>query len=186
MDFHLYTLGKCNDIEEDIKTLYNIINNDEVIKGTFKNIDNRIVVSEYMLFIIMDQKPIGFILLVPEQVNKCLFIDMGIKCEYRSKGYGKKALEILLEQGNIEKYIIAETKNNNLLANSSASDIGILVYQNDNKNYYLFNKEKYNDFINDEDYDLFINHFKNGALTYSEVMENIYKEREKVKCKTNI
>ena len=69
---------------------------DESINKTFDGVRiNRLAAAEFAFLIYLNQKPIGFILLVRETCNtNFLDIDIAIKKEYQSKGYGKKALEI--------------------------------------------------------------------------------------------
>ena len=73
---------------------------DPEINGTFDGYrDDRIVASEISFLIYLNDLPIGYILLVREKERKeSLAVDIAIKKEYRTKGYGKKAVEIFKDK----------------------------------------------------------------------------------------
>lgn len=129
----------------------------EGIQQIFFDKEDRYKVATCRCLIFKDEKTIGFINIVPEMIKGVLFIDMGIIKKYRGKGYGKKALEDFFRKFECDEFIIAETKNNNVLANSSANNFGTLVYQKDDINYYLMNG-KLEKFKNSEVYNRFINY----------------------------
>lgn len=129
----------------------NMMQTEEGIKEIFKNRIDRLSSSYYSCLIIVNEEIAGFVNLVEEKRNKDFyFLDMGIKKEYRNKGIGTKALEIILNL-DIDRFIINETKETNLLANSSINKIGYILFSKDEKNYYLLQKDKIDRFIN-EDY----------------------------------
>ena len=91
------------------------------INGTFGGYRvDRIVGAEISFLINLNDKPIGFILLVREFKRKNdLSIDIAISKEYRKKGYGRKAMEIFKEKyvPRINDSLIAEVNKQNVAAN---------------------------------------------------------------------
>ena len=149
--------------EEVGKKIYEFMINEPGIKEIFSEKCTRLIASEFSLLIKLDDIPIGFINLVPENLDNILFLDMGICEKYRGKGYGKKAIKVLLEclGKRFSEYIIGETKETNELANYMSNEDAALIYQKNGYNYYIFPKEKKNEFMNSELYTEFKEHCGN-------------------------
>ena len=113
---------------------------------------DRLICSALACLIKDSRSDIGFLNLVNENIENILFVDQGILEKYRGQGYGKKAIEILISTNNFNEYLIGETKKDNLLANRSASNIGKLIYMHDSLNYYLFQKERTNEFLDSKEF----------------------------------
>lgn len=116
------------------------------IREVFNGRGDRLATSHKVYIIMNDNQEVGFANLVVEKQNyNFYFLDMGIKENYRGNGI---ATEVLQTLKNINcKPIIIETRENNTLANCSAERIGCMLMSKDNKNYYLLQKERYNEFI---------------------------------------
>lgn len=141
------------------------------IREIFEDKVNRLISSEFSVLIEVNGSEIGFINLVNEICNGVLFLDMGILQNYRNKKYGSLVLQEFLNLINIKSAIIAETKEENILANHSILHIGSLVYQKNGRNYYFLPKEKVTDFINSPQYEMFKQHCEQSS------------DRPKVYCK---
>lgn len=118
---------------------------DEDIKDTFNGFrKDRIICSEYIFMINLNDIPIGFILLVLENKNQ-LGIDIGIIKKYRNKGYGKEAIRLLkkIVNNNLDKDLIAEVKKDNISANKTIANGGFKFYEtkNNNINVYKYYKK---------------------------------------------
>ena len=88
---------------------------------------DRLMSSSYHFLITLNDKNIGFILLVKEKQNKqVLFLDIAILKKYRNKGYGKEALILFKEKYayQIQDAIIAETQKENIGINKIMYNIG--------------------------------------------------------------
>ena len=148
---------------DDINDLVDLMNTEEGIKEIFGNRIDRIMTSAYRFLIKYSEKIIGFINLVVEDNNKrFLFIDMGIKKEYRGKGIGTasiKKLKELLKENNIDTYVIGETKVTNKGGNQVIDNNGCLLMKFEDKNIYLLQNERAKEFIDDNSYDKLKEHF---------------------------
>ena len=122
------------------------------IKEIFYNKRQRLFCTALACLIKEGRTELGFLNLVSENVDNILFLDQGILQKYRGMGYGKEAIRTLLLYNNFQEYIMAETKKTNILANSSAQKISKLVYETDEKNYYLFQKERVNQFLDSKEF----------------------------------
>lgn len=131
-----------------------MMGHEEGIKNIFYNKRNRLYSSVLSCLIKNDDDDIGFINLVDECIDNILFLDEGILSKYRSNGYGRKAIELLLTN-KFKKYIIGETKIDNILANNSASRISKLIYICEDRNYYLFGSERTEEFLNSKEFSNF-------------------------------
>ena len=160
MNNKIYIESELND--KQILLIRNIMKTESGIKEIFENKDDRYNTAYLLSLIKKDNEIIGFLNLVPEHVDGFLFMDMGILEKYRGKGYGKLAYLDLEKRLRTKEFIIAQTKSTNLLANKSAIENGILVYTEDkleySLNYYLMNKDRYNEFLNSEHYQDFIDY----------------------------
>ena len=116
------------------------------IKEIFCNKETRLICVYHNFIIELDGKPIGFINTVDEQLEKFLFVDMGIKKQYRGKHYGERAiLELkkfyLDNYPNYRYYLIGETKEYNDAANRSAQKTGSFLACKGDINFYILNDE---------------------------------------------
>lgn len=150
--------------------IINMMTNEEGIKEIFKNSFSRFASSILSFLIKSNNETIGFMYLTPENINNFLLIDMGIKKQYRNKGYGNAAIKRLKEILQYTKlyhssYIISEVKDNNILCNNMLKNQNSkLVYsvEKDNQiyNYYLLQEELENQLLNG-DIDKLIDHINN-------------------------
>lgn len=128
LSIHYYQSGEYTDLS--------ILYEDEDIRDTFNGFRaDRIISSEYIFMIDLDDEPIGFILLVLENRNQ-LGLDMGIIKKYRNKGYGTEAMKLFKEaiKNKIDKELVAEVKKNNIGANKAIINGGFEFYKTKNEN----------------------------------------------------
>lgn len=161
--------------EVDSQIRYMMVN-EPGIKEIFSDKISRLVDSDLSLLIMEDTTPIGFINLVNENIDDMLFLDMGIIEQYRGKGYGKKAVQKLLEisKGYIYEFIIGETKTTNELANAMTNDFAALVNTTEEGfNYYLFPASRKEEFEKSDFFDEFKKHCGN-VPTKKEMLSGYY------------
>ena len=128
-----------------------IISSDKDINDLFGDRWDRMYSGVFTYLITCDNKDVGFInVLFERDDNEFLVVDMGIKKRYRNKGIGTKAMQLLKEK-NIPKFIIAETEKTNISGISSLDNIGIQIAESPEQAYYLIQKERIEEFI-DNDY----------------------------------
>lgn len=126
---------------EEMNLITHMMQYEEGIRGIFFDKLSRFYSASVIALIKLDNIPIGFLMALSEQTNNMLFLDLGIKSDYRGKGYGTIAKKIFLEKYNGPEFIFTEVKDTNIGANMSSSKIGTLVYQTeDGRNFYLLNK----------------------------------------------
>ena len=145
----------------------NMMDNVEGIKDVFYGKYDRIITSEYSYLIMKNELVIGFINLVREKGNKdFLFIDMGIKPEYRKQGIGTWAIErvkkVLLVEDE-ESFVIGQTKINNKGGNGSIKDLGCFIGQYDDTNLYLLQEARVKELIDGGYYTELMNHLEKPA-----------------------
>lgn len=145
--------------------IISMMNNVSGINDVFKNRDDRVVTSAYSKLIMHDDIIVGFINLVVEKANyDFLFIDMGIKPEFRKKGIGKWAInEIRKEMNKIneEAFIIGQTKINNKGGNGSIKDQSCFIGQYEDTNLFLLQEERVKEFIDNGYYSKLMDHLDN-------------------------
>lgn len=126
---------------------------------------------------------IGFVNIVHECVNKFLFVDIGIKEQYRGYGYSKVIMSNIQElTESWDEFLIAETKVSNIAANKGLNEIGKLVDCYNDLNYYLINTIKYNELVSNEDlYNLLKNHIRSNK-DYHTLISSMH-SKEKVYTK---
>lgn len=119
--------------------------NDPAIKPVFDQRKDRIIGTFANFIIYNDNKRVGFINLVDEGVPGYVFIDSGILKRYAGKGFGAKALAILLKRVSYwDKIFIIETKDNNESALSSIiQNGGILLDDSSTSCFYIMNYEDF-------------------------------------------
>lgn len=143
------------------------------LMGKFNLDRSRLICSEISFLIKNNNENIGFILLVKEKLENTLFLDMFIIKENQNKGFGKEALK-LLSQLTIDKNIIAETKISNVKSISAMDNIGELVLQLNDKNYYYLPSSKANDFVNSIDYQRLYDYESETKIVKTLKIENYY------------
>lgn len=132
--------------------IYEMTRTDAEIKKIFYLKRDRLLSSVIFCLIKNNRTDIGFINIVKEYLDGIYFLDEGILERYRNKGYGKDALIEFRRVVDINKYLIGETLKDNILSNNSANGISELIYETDDKNYYLFQPEMKNEFIQSNEY----------------------------------
>ena len=162
-----------------------LINNDLEIIKIFKGRQDRLATSVMLSTIYHKDKLIGFANLIREKQNpNFLFLDVGIIEEYRGKHVAAQILEKLKK---IQKYIIVETKEDNLLANKSLENRTAFMFKYNDRNIYLLQKNRYNEFVENGYYDKLIDHY-NTPNDRMPMLAELYKEEDKkgkVKVKTD-
>ena len=139
-----------------------MMNNIIGIKEIFKDRIDRLSTSIYSCLIKMDEKTVVFVNLVEEKNNKnFLFVDMGIIPEFRNKSICN---DILTYFSNFptKEFIIGETKVDNQYANKAAAKVGILVLTNQDSNFYLIQKNRYEEFIQNNCLEQLKEHIEKG------------------------
>lgn len=162
-----------------------LINSDEMIKSVFGGREDRLYTAQMLSTIYDKDKLIGFANLIKEKQNpNFLFLDVGIIEEYRGKHVASQILEELKE---IPKYIIVETREDNLLANKSLENRTAFIFKYNDRNIYLLQKDRYNEFIENGYYDKLTDHY-NAPNDRMSMLAELYKEEDKkgkVKVKTD-
>lgn len=138
----------------------NILSGDKEICNLFGHRWDRMFSGIYTYLITYNDKDAGFLNVLYEKDDyNFLVVDIGIKKRYRGKGIATKAMQLLREK-NIEKFIIAETKKDNLGANKSLQNTSIQVAESDQFNYYLIQKERIEEFIDKDYLEKLANHYQ--------------------------
>lgn len=126
-------------------------------EGVFSGKWDRHAYSTKSHLIHYNNDDIGFIYLIQENRlksingNPVLFIDMGIKKEYRGHGIGTYVLKEYIALYGHQAYLIGEVKKDNFSSNELSKTLGRKILES-NTNYYLFGDK--------EDFDL--KQFKNA------------------------
>ncbi|MDD3453010.1 MAG: hypothetical protein PHN42_01865 [Bacilli bacterium] len=141
-----------------------MMGHEDGIKEVFYYKRDRLTCSKAAILICDNDNDIGFLNVVDQGLKNLLFIDQGIIEKYRGKGYGSKALQILADSNIFKEYLICETMDNNILANYCVSKIGKFLFSYDDRNFYLLQSEKYNEFINSEEFNKLEKHIKGKRL----------------------
>lgn len=163
-------------ISECFDEVLYLIDNDLEISKIFKGREDRLLSAAMLSTIYDKEKLIGFANLIKEKQNSnFLFLDMGIIEEYRGKHVASQILEELKE---IPKYIIVETKENNLLANKSLENRTAFLFKQEDRNIYLLQKDRYNEFIEKGYYDKLTDHY-NTPNDRMSMLAELYKEEDK-------
>lgn len=157
---------KTNDWVEDYNVLSNMMNNEDGIKEIFANRLDRIQTADSSWLIKMNGKYVGFVNLVCEKLNHdYLFLDMGVIKAYRGKGIGKQALEEvkrIIEEENFSEYVLMETRKSNIGANKAAEEIGCYLAEFGDRNVYLLQKERCQEFIDCDHMEKLAYHYSEG------------------------
>ena len=142
------------------RMIINYMVNESGIKEIFATKVSRLASSDISALIEVDGNYVGFVNLLKEYTKNMLFVDIGILEQYRGNGYAKAALEYIKDL-DIKEYIMLETKSSNEAASTLASNAGCLVYQHDDRNFYLLRKELKDEFVSSDDYDDLKDHCEN-------------------------
>lgn len=174
--------------EEDSNCISNILklmNEKSGIKEVFQGRNDRVATAMRLFTIYDKDKLIGFANIVREkQNNNFYFLDVGIIEEYRGKHIASQVLEMLKK---VKNYIIVETKEDNFLANKSLKNRTAFLFKQEDRNVYLLQKERYNEFIEKGYYDKLTDHY-NAPNDRMSMLAELYKEEDKkgkVKVKTD-
>ena len=128
-------------------TVKRIMEKEDGIKEIFANRLDRLAASPYSCIILFNKQVAGFANLVKEKNNDdFLFVDMGIIASFRGKSICNDVLKYF---GDIEikEFIIGETKIDNIPANKVASNVGCFIFAEEDRNFYLIQKNRYCEFI---------------------------------------
>ena len=129
-----------------------MMNEENGIKEIFANKIDRLSSACCSILVTEDSNEIGFVNIVHECINKFLFVDLGIKEQYRGCGYSKAIMSNIKELTNFwNEFLIAETKKSNIAANKGLNKIGIEIFSYNDLNYYLINTNKYSELISNEE-----------------------------------
>lgn len=154
-------LTKLVDVSNDYKEQCKIVTmmkDEEGIRDVFSDRIDRLVNSVHSFIIRKGNKDIGFVNLVIEKQNyNFYFLDVGLKNQYRNKGIGTSVLKKVQEK-EFEKFIILEVKAENEIANASVSRNGVMVMQKAGINYYLLQKDRVQEFIDNDYLEKLANH----------------------------
>lgn len=158
------------------RMIINYMVNEPGIKEIFATKVSRLASSDISALIEVDGNCVGFVNLLKEYTKNMMFVDIGILEQYRGNGYAKSALEYIKDL-DIKEYIMLETKSSNEAASMLASDVGCLVYQYNDRNFYLLHEELKDEFLSSDDYDNLKDHCENyGNRTHKKsIFENCYK-----------
>lgn len=149
--------------QKDYSDLYSMMNTEDGIKEIFSDRQDRLMTTAISWLITANSNHIGFINLVEEKAeHNFLFLDMGIIKEYRGKGYGKKFLEEVKQIVEKEKdfpFILMETRKANDNANCIGKDIGCFLTEIEDRNIYLLQRSRLQEFIDANQMEELAKHF---------------------------
>ena len=140
------TLKEVFDQRSDYNTIIHMMYNEEGICEIFNGKADRVLFSPKIFIICVDQKEVGFIYFVNEKVEDMFFVDMGLLKKYRGLGIGKKVLQMIHDK-NYKDFLIGETKKDNVSANEVTKECGVLIGETEDRNFYLLQKERVEEFI---------------------------------------
>ena len=139
-------LKRVTNNQKDLNTIMHMMFNEPGIKDIFSGKKTRLLFSPLTYIIEVDSKDIGFFNLVDEQVEGIFFVDLGIIKEYRGKGIAKEVLSTI-PSIKCSNFIVSEVKKDNIPANKVSSQIGVMVTETEDRNFYLMQKERLEEFI---------------------------------------
>lgn len=122
------------------------------IREIFFGKQTRAMFSYHLFIIEIDGKDAGFIYTADEKLEYFGFVDMGLKKQYRGKGYGTRAMLELVKfylenYPEYKMYLIGETKVYNDAANHSANNVGSFLFKYEDRNFYLINDHMMDDLL---------------------------------------
>ena len=147
---------------KDSNDMYHMMNREDGIRDVFVGRTDRIINADISWMIQAGNKNIGFINLVVEKCNyNYLFLDMGIIKEYRGKGYGKKFLTEVqqLVEANDLPFVLMETTKDNNNANGVGKGIGCFITEVGDRNIYLLQKSRLQEFIDSNQMEELAKHY---------------------------
>lgn len=151
---------------KDSNDMFYMMNYEDGIKDVFRGKNDRLNTTSVSWMIEADNKNIGFINLVVEKANyNFLFLDMGIIKDYRGKGYGKKFLkevQELVEDSDLP-YVLMETKKDNINANIAAREMTCFITEVEDRNVYLLQKSRLQEFIDSNQMEELAKHYDNPS-----------------------
>ena len=177
---------KLAETNEDYFYISNLMYTEPGIKEVFLGKESRVTCAYDVFLIQLDGVNIGYIYATYERLDDFGFVDIAIVKKYRGRGYSKIAVLKLINYyldnyPNTRFYLIGETKNYNVAANNSVKDIGMYLFNIDDRNFYLINKEMYEDLVETNNLDLLYEHCNKGALNahkiLKQVKEDVYGKR---------
>ena len=168
----MINIRQCDN--EDVNWIKNLIIRDKDINEIFKYSNNRLASASIITLIYDDDIPIGFIYVAHEFPDERIgFVDMGIVSSRRGYGYGEIAMNIFLDKiKNIDMFLIAETKENNVVANRSLNKYEH-IYDKDDLSFYLLNRNL-EELKNEGLYDKLIDHINSERLSSKDLVKNLY------------
>ena len=132
--------------------IYNMTKIDPALNEIFYLKKDRLLSSVLFCLIKNNKIDVGFINIVKEYLDGIYFLDEGILEKYRDKGYGKSALIELKKIVKIDHYLIGETMKSNILSNGLAKNISELIYETNDKKFYLFQPGLKDEFVQSNEY----------------------------------
>ena len=153
------------DTTEKLKEVFDLMTNEKGIKEFYTNKLTNIITSRYTFIIKLNDTTVGLINLVREEDdNNFLFLDIGIKEEYRNKGIATEMMKFI-STIPIKEYVLV--KSNNIYVNKALKELGCnKVYEHDFHNIYLLQNNKYKQFIENNVIEKLAKHF-NPTKYYS-------------------
>lgn len=157
--------------------IMNMMQNEEGIKEIFARRTSRLISSSLAMLVIENEQEIGFVYLTSEVIRNFLFVDIGIKKQFRGNGYSEQimsGIKQIVEKW--DQFVIAETKVNNVPANSGLKKIGKFLYTNEdtNLNYYLIQENRYDELINNKKLFESLKKHNSGSKDYHDMILNMH------------
>ena len=181
-------MGKINlklaNTNEDYLYISNLMYTESGIKDVFLGKESRVVCAYDVFLIQLDNVNIGYIYATDEQLESFGFVDVAIVKKHRGHGYSKIAVLQLIKYylenyPNTRFYLIGETKKNNLPANNSVKEIGTYLFSICDRNFYLINKEMYDDLVETNNIELLIDHCTKGAKSACDILRQVKEDEYK-------
>ena len=152
--------------QKDYSDLCDMMDKEDGIKEIFGGRSDRLMATDNSWMIKANDKNVGFINLVTEKANhRFLFLDMGIIKAYRGKGYGKRFLgkvQKIVEENDYFTYVLMETKQDNDSANKISKDVGCYLTSFGDRNVYLLQKSRLQEFVDTNQMEELAKHYENG------------------------
>ena len=143
--------------------------------GVFGGKESRFGISYFAWLVMLDGKDIGFIYATEEKSYKNgLFIDMALLKEYRGMGIGKYILNKFV-CAHKDVFMFSEVLKNNIASNKMCGDVGICV----SPCVYMFPRERYKEFVESGERDIFLEALKKPELNARQVLHRVMEDRDK-------
>lgn len=151
--------------ETDLNFITFLMFNEPGIRDIFYNKYKRLLYADHPFIIQSNNVDIGFIYSTNEGLDNFEFLDIGIKQEYRGHNYAEIAtlefIKIYTQNINNKNYLISEIKKKNVSAIKTMEKIGNFLFELNDLNFYLANKEKYVQLIKTNHYNNLYEYEKN-------------------------